>query len=47
MVTDHTKLGDQMRQVAQQLGVKPPEGPSKKDKELYAKLQGLSGKDFR
>ncbi len=46
MVTDHTKLGDQMKQVAQQIGVKPPAGLSKKDKELYAKLQALSGKQF-
>jgi putative membrane protein len=46
MVADHTKLGDQMKLVAAQLGVKAPDGPSKKDKELYTKLQGLSGKDF-
>jgi putative membrane protein len=46
MVTDHTKLGDQMKTVAAQLGVKPPDSPSKKDKQLYAKLQGLSGKQF-
>jgi putative membrane protein len=46
MVTDHTKLGDQMKLVAAQLGVKAPDGPSKKDKELYTKLQGLSGKQF-
>ena len=46
MVADHTKLGDQMKTVAAQIGVKPPDGPSKKDKELYAKLQGLSGKQF-
>ncbi len=46
MVTDHTKLGDQMKQVAQQIGVKPPDGPSKKDKELYTKLQALSGAKF-
>ena len=46
MVADHTKLGDQMKLIAAQLGVKAPDGPSKKDKELYTKLQGLSGKDF-
>jgi putative membrane protein len=46
MVADHTKLGDQMKVVAAELGAKAPDGPSKKDKELYTKLQGLSGKDF-
>jgi putative membrane protein len=46
MVADHTKLGDQMKTVAAQIGVKPPAGRSMKDKELYAKLQGLSGKQF-
>lgn len=46
MVADHSKLGDQMKVVAAQLGVNSPDGPSKKDKALYAKLQGLSGKDF-
>ena len=35
MVTDHTQLGDQMKQVAQQIGVTPPAGLSKKDKEEY------------
>lgn len=46
MVDDHTKMGDQMKQVAQQIGVKVPDGPSKKDKEMIAKLQALSGDDF-
>ncbi|HEV2274478.1 MAG TPA: DUF4142 domain-containing protein [Acidobacteriaceae bacterium] len=46
MVDDHTKLGDQMSEIAQQLGVKPPDGPSKKDKKLQAKLENLSGPDF-
>jgi putative membrane protein len=46
MVADHTKLGDEMKQVAQQMGVNPPKGPSKKDKQLLAKLQGLSGQQF-
>jgi putative membrane protein len=46
MVQDHTQLGDQMKPIAQQLGVKEPKGPSKKDKELYAKLEGLSGPQF-
>jgi putative membrane protein len=46
MVDDHTKLGTAMSQVALQEGVKPPNGLSKKDKELIAKLQGLSGPQF-
>jgi putative membrane protein len=46
MVDDHTKLGDQMKQVADQVGVKPPKDISKKDKELLTKLQGLSGQQF-
>lgn len=43
MIDDHTKLGEQMKPVAQQLGVNPPDGPSKKDKSTMAKLQALSG----
>jgi putative membrane protein len=46
MVADHTQLGDQIKPIAQQLGVKEPNGPSKKDKELIAKLEGLSGPQF-
>jgi putative membrane protein len=46
MADDHTKLGDQMKQVAQQLGVNPPKGISKKDKQMMEKLQGLSGQQF-
>jgi putative membrane protein len=46
MVDDHTKLGDAMKPVAQQLGVNPPKDVSKKDKQLMAKLQGLSGEQF-
>jgi putative membrane protein len=43
MIDDHTKLGEQMKPVAQQLGVSQPDGISKKDKNTIAKLQGLSG----
>ena len=46
MVTDHTKLDDQMKQVAKQLDVKDPTKLSKKDRELLDKLQGLSGTQF-
>lgn len=47
MVTDHTKLNDQMAPVAQQMGVtvSPDQIPAK-DKALQAKLQGLSGDQF-
>jgi putative membrane protein len=46
MVEEHTQLSEQMKPVAQQLGVKEPKGPSKKDKQLMAKLEGLSGPQF-
>lgn len=46
MVTDHTKLGDQMKQVAQEIGVTPPTHLSKKDQELKTKLQGMLGTQF-
>ncbi len=46
MVTDHTKLIDQMTPVALQIGVKMPDGPDKKQKMMMAKLQALSGADF-
>lgn len=46
MVTDHTKLGDEMKQVAMQMGVNPPSGLSKKDQQLVTKLNSLSGTQF-
>ena len=46
MVDDHTQLGDQIKPIAQQLGVKEPKEPSKKDKQLIAKLGALSGTQF-
>jgi putative membrane protein len=46
MVDDHTKLGDEMKQVARQMGIREPRGLSKKDEELVAKLQSLSGAQF-
>jgi putative membrane protein len=46
MVDDHTKLGDEMKQVAQQMSVKVPDSPSSKDKSAMAKLQALNGDDF-
>jgi len=46
MVDDHTKLGEQMKPVAEQIGVKMPTELSKKDKALEAKLSALSGPQF-
>jgi putative membrane protein len=46
MVDDHTQMGDQMKTVAVKADAKVPNGPSKKDKALLAKLQALSGPDF-
>ncbi len=46
MVDDHTKMGDQLKPIAQQIGVKVPDSPSKKDKATIAKLQGLNGEAF-
>ncbi len=46
MIDDHTKLNEQAKPVAQQTGVSVPDGPSKKDKAMMAKMQGLSGDAF-
>ena len=47
MVSDHTQMGEKwFKPVAKQLGVSEPKGPSKKDKKLIEKLQGLSGQQF-
>jgi putative membrane protein len=46
MVEDHTKLGDQMKQVAGQIGVDPPSMLAPKDEALEAKLKLLSGDAF-
>jgi putative membrane protein len=47
MVADHTQMGDRwFKPIARQLGVSEPKGPSKKDKKLIEKLQGLSGAQF-
>jgi putative membrane protein len=43
MIDDHTKLNEQMRPIAQQLGVDIPSDISKKDKSLMSKMQALSG----
>jgi putative membrane protein len=46
MVDDHTKMGEQMKPIAQQIGVTIPDAPSKKDQATLARLQTLSGADF-
>lgn len=46
MVDANTQLGNQMKQLAQQMGVKEPKDLSKKDKQEVAKLNALSGADF-
>ncbi len=46
MVDDHTKLGDQLKPIAQQMGVTAPTTLSAKDQALMTKLQGESGKQF-
>jgi putative membrane protein len=47
MVSDHSQMGEKWFQpVAKQIGVSEPKGPSKKDKKLIEKLQGLSGSEF-
>jgi putative membrane protein len=46
MVADHTQLGDAIKPIAQKLGVKQPKEPSKKDRQLIAKLETLSGPEF-
>ena len=46
MVDDHTQMGNQMKLVAQQIGVRAPKGLSKKDQQLVAKLGTLSGTQF-
>lgn len=46
MVEEHTQLSNQIKPIAQQMGVKSPDGLSKSDQKLLAKLQGLSGAEF-
>ncbi len=46
MIDDHTKLNDQMKPLAQQLGVSVPNQVSKKDRNAMAKLQALSGSTY-
>jgi putative membrane protein len=46
MIDDHTKLNNDMAQVADTLGIMLPKSMSKEDQAEYDKLKGLSGNDF-
>lgn len=46
MVDDHTKLNDQMKPIASQLGITPPSDLSMKDQALEKKLEAMSGDAF-
>lgn len=46
MVDDHGKMVDDMKPVAQQMGVKVPDGPSKGQIKTMDKMKGLSGDAF-
>lgn len=46
MTQEHAQLNNEIKPIAQQLGVKQPKAISKKCKKLEAKLQGLSGSQF-
>lgn len=46
MVDDHTKMGDQMKEVAKKEGISIPSGVPAKDKQLETKLKSLSGESF-
>jgi putative membrane protein len=43
MIDDHTRMNEQMGEIAKLLHVEVPTEPSKKDKSLISKMQGLSG----
>jgi len=46
MMDDHETIVDHMEWAAQHMSMRMPSGISKKNKELIAKLQGLSGSEF-
>lgn len=46
MVKDHTELNDEMKPIADSMGVMLPKKLSPKDQAEYSKLSGLSGNDF-
>ena len=46
MVTDHTQLNDQMKPIAESMGVQVPTSPSPKDQAEATRLGSLSGDAF-
>jgi putative membrane protein len=46
MVTDHTKLTENMKPFTTSWGINPPTALSSDAQKAYDKLQGMSGKDF-
>lgn len=46
MVTDHTELNNDMKPIAESMGVMLPKKVNAKDQAEYDKLNGLSGNDF-
>jgi putative membrane protein len=46
MVEDHTQLSNQMKPIAQEMGVTSPSELSKKDQQTVSKLENLSGAAF-
>ncbi|HUB51336.1 MAG TPA: DUF4142 domain-containing protein [Terracidiphilus sp.] len=46
MVQLHTSLSNQLKPATKALGVDEPKGPSKKERQEIARLEGLSGPDF-
>jgi len=46
MAQIHEQLSDQLKPVAQKLGVSEPKEPSKKEKQEIEQMQSLSGTDF-
>ena len=46
MVDDHSKMIDQMKPVAQQMGATVPDSPSKAQMKTMDRLKGLSGNSF-
>jgi len=47
MASEHQQMNDKwFKPVAKQIGASEPKGPSKKDKKMMEKMQGLSGQQF-
>jgi len=46
MVDDHSKMNEQMKPIASELGVAPPDSIPPAEKPLETKLKGLSGDAF-